>query len=165
MQIKSVTTLLCDLLHSIKDHVKNEKHLKKFEIERNALPKVGMPMLNMRFFGQMDTIIKDFLTPVMLGKHQLRVGMPSLSSCWYLFPIFNISYKYNSKLMVDSHSYQPSVKSSKAIYAELFGLSKTNMQHKLVNLLKAFIYDTQNKNIQEVEPFDVNNPAIIKHKR
>ncbi|CAB4409758.1 unnamed protein product [Rhizophagus irregularis] len=64
------------------------------------------------------------------------------------------------------------VKSSKAIYAELFGLSKkcincalkTNIQHELVNLLKAFIYDAQNKNIQEVEPFDVNNPAIIKHK-
>ncbi|CAB4398453.1 unnamed protein product [Rhizophagus irregularis] len=59
-------TSLCDLLHSIKNHVKNEEHLEKFKIERNALPKVGMPMLNTRFFGQMNTVIKDFLTSVML---------------------------------------------------------------------------------------------------
>ncbi|CAB4418449.1 unnamed protein product [Rhizophagus irregularis] len=59
----------------IKDHVKNEEHLEKFEIERNALPKVGMPMLNMRFFGQMDAVIKDFLMPVMLaGKQQSQMN-------------------------------------------------------------------------------------------
>ena len=39
------------------------------------------------------------------------------------------------------------------------------MQQELVNLLKAFIYDVQNKNVQEAEPSaDINNPAIIKHK-
>jgi hypothetical protein len=67
-------TSLCDLLHSIKDHIKNEEHLEKFEIERNALPKVGMPMLNTRFFGQMDAVIKDFLTPVMLGKQRSQMN-------------------------------------------------------------------------------------------
>ncbi|CAB5392424.1 unnamed protein product [Rhizophagus irregularis] len=74
---------------------------------------------------------------------------------------------------VDSYGSQLPVKSSKVIYVELFRLSKksidcalkTNMQNELMNLLKAFIYDAQNKNVQEVEPFaDVNNPAIIKHK-
>ena len=70
------------------------------------------------------------------------------------------------------------ITSIKAIYAELFRLSKktidgafkTNMQHELVNLFKAFIYDTHNKNVQETqektEPFstNINNPAITKHK-
>ena len=61
-------TSLCDLLYNIKDYVKNEEHLEKFETERNALPTIGMPMLNTRFFGKMDAIIKHFLTPVMLEK-------------------------------------------------------------------------------------------------
>ena len=38
----------------------------------------------------------------------------------------------------------------------------------MLNLLKAFIYDTHNKNVQETqetETFtDINNPAITKHK-
>ena len=45
------------------------------------------------------------------------------------------------------------------------------MQHKLVNLFKAFIYDTHNKNVQETQEtqetenfIDINNPAITKHK-
>jgi len=59
---------LCNLLLSIKDYVKNEEHLERFEIERNALPTIGLPMLNTRFFGKLDAIIKDFLTSVMLGK-------------------------------------------------------------------------------------------------
>jgi MULE transposase domain/FAR1 DNA-binding domain len=67
-------TSLCDLLHSIKDHVKNEEYLEKFEIERNALPKIGMPMLNTRFFSQMDAVIKDFLTPIMLGKQRSQMN-------------------------------------------------------------------------------------------
>ena len=53
-------TSLYNLLLSIKDHVRNEEHLKRFESERNALPKIGMPMLNTRFFGQVDDIIKTF---------------------------------------------------------------------------------------------------------
>lgn len=85
----------------------------------------------------------------------------------------SINFQHFFLFRVDSHGSQPAVKSSKAIYAELFGLSKkgidcalkANMQHELVNLLKAFIYDAQNKNVQEDEPLaDVNNPTIIKHK-
>ncbi|CAB4385824.1 unnamed protein product [Rhizophagus irregularis] len=264
------TTSLCDLLHSIKDHVKNEEHLEKFEIERNALPKVGMPMLNTRFFGQMDAVIKDFLTPVMLGKQrsqmnqstetdneEISIGIreqeqdirqilfqsliktippEAIMEVWHVratgtkgigyyvillnkemhlctclllinkglyldtnihpndllqqhpsIPVCgitqenvenvetekSINFQHFFLFRVDSHGSQLPVKSSKAIYAELFGLLKkgidcalkTNMQNELVNLLKAFIYDAQNKNVQEVEPFaDVNNPAIIKHK-
>jgi hypothetical protein len=33
-----------------------------------------MPMLNIRFFGQMDAVIKDFLTPVMLEKQQSQMN-------------------------------------------------------------------------------------------
>ena len=63
-------TSLCNLLYSIKDHIKNEEHFEKFEVERNKIPTVGMPMLNTRFFGKIDVIIKDFLTPIMLGKQR-----------------------------------------------------------------------------------------------
>jgi hypothetical protein len=63
-------TSLYDLLNNIKDYVKNEEHLEKFETEQNTLPTVGMPMLNTRFFGKMDALIKDFLTPVMLEKQR-----------------------------------------------------------------------------------------------
>jgi hypothetical protein len=61
----------------------------------------------------------------------------------------------------------------KSTYAELFGLSKkgidcalkADMHHELVNLLKTFIYDAQNRSTQEVEPLvNINNPTIIKHK-
>jgi len=62
------------LLFSINDHVKNEEHFEKFEIERNALPTIGMPMLNIRLFGQIDAIIKDFLTPIMLGKQRSQMN-------------------------------------------------------------------------------------------
>ena len=68
------STSLCELLFSIKDHVKNEEHFEKFEIERNALPTVGMPMLNTRFFGQIDANIKDFLTSTMLGKQRSQMN-------------------------------------------------------------------------------------------
>jgi hypothetical protein len=33
-----------------------------------------MPMLNTRFFGKMDVLIKDFLTPVMLGKQRSQMN-------------------------------------------------------------------------------------------
>ena len=86
----------------------------------------------------------------------------------------SINFQHFFIFQVDSHAFPLAVKSSKAIYAELFGLSKkgidcalkANMQHELVNLLKSFIYDAQNKNAQEAEPLaDINNSAIIKHKR
>src|ERR1044071_7312757 len=49
-------TSLCNLLTSINDYVKNEEHLERFDIERSALPTIGLPMLNTRFFGQVDSI-------------------------------------------------------------------------------------------------------------
>ncbi|PKY45593.1 hypothetical protein RhiirA4_460218 [Rhizophagus irregularis] len=67
-------TSLCNLLHSNKDHVKNEEHFEKFEIERNGLSTIEMPMLNTRFFGPIDTIIKDFLIPIMLGKQRSQMN-------------------------------------------------------------------------------------------
>jgi hypothetical protein len=85
----------------------------------------------------------------------------------------SINFQHFFSLRVDSHSSQSAFKSSKAIYAELFGLSKkaidcalkADMQRELVNQLKTFIYDAQNKNVQEVESIaDINNPAIVKHK-
>ncbi|CAB5351384.1 unnamed protein product [Rhizophagus irregularis] len=226
-------TSLCDLLHSIKDYVKNEEYLEKFEIEQNALPKVGMPMLNTRFFGQMDAIIKDFLTPTETDNEEISIGIREeeqdirqilfqsliktippeaiievwhvratrtkgighyvillnegmhLCTClllinkgiiqnqWYLDTNIHpndllqqhssilvcgitqenveteksINFQHFFLFRVDSHGFQTPVKSSKAIYTELFGLLK------------------KNKNVQEVEPLaDINNPAIIKHK-
>ena len=68
------TTSLCDLLHSIKDRVTNDEHLEKFDIERNALPTIGLPALNERFFVQVDNILKKFLTPVMLGKQRAQMN-------------------------------------------------------------------------------------------
>jgi hypothetical protein len=68
------STSLCDLLLSIKDHVRNEEHLENFELERNAIPTIGMPMLNTRFFSQMDAVIKEFLTPVILGKQRSQMN-------------------------------------------------------------------------------------------
>ncbi|CAB4490448.1 unnamed protein product [Rhizophagus irregularis] len=68
------STSLCNLLVSINDHVKNDEHFEQFEIERDALPTVGMPMLNTRFFSQVDVIIKEFLTPTMLGKQRSQMN-------------------------------------------------------------------------------------------
>ncbi len=67
-------TLLCNLLISINDHVKNDEHLEKFEVKWNALPTIGLPMLNIRFFSRIDAIIKEFLTPIMLGKQRLQMN-------------------------------------------------------------------------------------------
>ena len=66
-------TSLCNLLISINDRIKNDEHLEKFEVERNALPTIGLPMLNTRFFSRVDAIIKEFLTPVMLGKQRSQM--------------------------------------------------------------------------------------------
>ena len=56
------------------DHIKNKEHLEQFETERNALPSIGMPMLGARFFSRLDAVIKDFLTPVMLGKQRSQMN-------------------------------------------------------------------------------------------
>ncbi|CAB4476460.1 unnamed protein product [Rhizophagus irregularis] len=244
-------TSLYDLLLSIKDHVRNEEHFEYFELERNAIPTIGMPMLNTRFFGSVDNVMKAFLTLIMLGKQRSQMNQSVcydinritewqnlidveidneeisngireqeqdvrqilfksliknippeaiLEVCrWYLdiniqldnlSPISvcgtqtedrvgmekSITFQHFFSFRVDSHVSNLAIKSTKAIYAELFGLSKkaidcalkANMQHELMNLLKSFIYDTHNKNveIQETqETFtDINNPAITKHK-
>ncbi|CAB5372675.1 unnamed protein product [Rhizophagus irregularis] len=91
----------------------------------------------------------------------------------------SITFQHFFSFRVNSHGSHSAINSTKAIYAELSGLSKkatdcaikSNMQHELVNLLKAFIYDVHNKNVQETqetqetETFtDINNPTITKHK-
>ena len=60
------TTSLYDLLLSIKNYVKNEEHLEKFTI--------GIVILNTRFFGPMDSLIKEFLMSVMLGKQRIQMN-------------------------------------------------------------------------------------------
>ncbi|EXX50941.1 hypothetical protein RirG_266000 [Rhizophagus irregularis DAOM 197198w] len=60
---------------NINDHVNNDKHLKKFEVERNnVLLTINLPMLNTRFFDQVDIIIKEFLTPIMLRKQKEQMN-------------------------------------------------------------------------------------------
>ncbi|CAB5391446.1 unnamed protein product [Rhizophagus irregularis] len=91
----------------------------------------------------------------------------------------SITFQHFFSFRVDSHGSHSAINSTKAIYVELSRLSKkatdcaikSNMQHELVNLLKAFIYDVHNKNVQETqetqetETFtDINNPTITKHK-
>ncbi|PKY23873.1 hypothetical protein RhiirB3_438224 [Rhizophagus irregularis] len=184
-------TSLYDLLLNIKDHVRNEEHFEYFELERNAIPTIDMPMLNTRFLHfdlcreqEQDiqqilfkSLIKNIpleailelnnLSPISVCGTQTedRVGMEK-----------SITFQHFFSFRVDSHVSNLAIKSTKAIYAELFGLSKkaidcalkANMQHELMNLLKSFIYDTHNKNveIQETqETFtDINNPTITKHK-
>ncbi|CAB5293636.1 unnamed protein product [Rhizophagus irregularis] len=189
-------TSLCDLLHNIKDHVKNEEYLENFKLERNAIPTIGMPMLNTRFFGPIDNIIKVFLTPIMLGKQRSQMNQSYLDqsndlSQYSPIPVCDIqidnriemeksiTFQHFFSFRVDSHGSHLAINSIKAIYAKLFGLSKnatdcaikSNMQHELVNLLKAFNYDMHNKNVQETQETqetktftDINNPTITKHK-
>ena len=48
---------------------------------------------------------------------------------------------------------------------EFFSIVKVFSQHELLNLLKAFIYDTHVQETQKTETFtDIYNPAITKHK-
>ncbi|CAB4380864.1 unnamed protein product [Rhizophagus irregularis] len=119
----------------------------------------------------------------LICRHFFRVGtysqhaafhMNIIPSRWYLD--INIQLDNLSPISVCGTQTEDRVGMEKTIYAELFGLSKkaidcalkANMQHELMNLLKSFIYDTHNKNveIQETqETFtDINNPAITKHK-
>ncbi|CAB4390456.1 unnamed protein product [Rhizophagus irregularis] len=80
------STSLCDLVININDYVKCEEHFEKFEIERNTLPTVGLPMLHNRFFGQVDDNIKQYLTPIMLEKQRLQMNQ---SVCYDLNRIMN----------------------------------------------------------------------------
>ncbi|CAB4489194.1 unnamed protein product [Rhizophagus irregularis] len=123
-------------------------------------------------------------------RHFFRVGTYSrfatfhismIPNRWYLNPNVepnNILQQYSfipidsygSPSLYSSQSSQSSVRSPKAIYAELSGLSKkaidcaikTEMQDELSNLFKAFIYDIQSR--LEGNSIDINNLVIIKHK-
>ncbi|CAB4441269.1 unnamed protein product [Rhizophagus irregularis] len=257
------STSLCNLLISINDHVNNDEHLERFEVERNALPTIGLPMLNTRFFDRVDAIIKEFLTPIMLGKQREQMNQ---SVCydinqiteWHhlmevetddeeigvgireqerdtrqvlfrslvsnlptetILEVWNVratgtqgighytilldegthlctclllinkgltqseddipfqshaTFQHFFSIRIDSYGPQSSQSSqlpvkSKAMYAELSGLSKkaidyatkADMQHELLNVFKAFIYDVQGR--LEVLT-DINNPIIVKHK-
>ena len=61
-------------MFSIKNYVKNEEQLEKFDIERNVLFTIDMLILNTRFFSQVDIIIKSYLTPVMLEKQRSQMN-------------------------------------------------------------------------------------------
>ncbi|PKY14068.1 hypothetical protein RhiirB3_502008 [Rhizophagus irregularis] len=84
------------------------------------------------------------------------------------------TFQHFFSIQIDSYGSQSSQSSqlpvkSKAIYAELSELSKkaidyatkADMQHELLNVFKAFIYDVQGR--LEVLT-DINNPIIVKHK-
>jgi hypothetical protein len=93
------STSLCDLLLKINDRVSNDEHLENFEVERNALPTVGMPMFNTKFFGTVDNIMKAFLTPVMLGKQRSEMNKSvcydiNLTTEWQ--NLISVSWKFES---------------------------------------------------------------------
>ena len=68
------STSLCNLVVNINDYVKGEEHFENFEIERNALSTVELLTLHKRFFGWMDDIIKQYLTPIILGKQRSQMN-------------------------------------------------------------------------------------------
>lgn len=80
----------------------------------------------------------------------------------------HVTFQHFFSNQVNSHGSQLSVKSSKAMYAELSGLSKkaidwsikVDMQHELLNLFKGFIYDVQSR----LDMADINNPVVGQHK-
>ena len=97
---------------------------------------------------------------------------------WYLdtnIQATEVLQRYPSILVLrdDSHTSHLGLKSKKAVYVELFGLSKkavdfalkTNMQAELLSMLKSFIYDAQNK-VETAEPSStvITNPDITRHK-
>ncbi|CAG8750049.1 22638_t:CDS:2 [Cetraspora pellucida] len=50
------------------------------------LPSVGLPMLNSRFFSQVDDILKKFLTLIMLGKQRDQINA---SVCYDVIQVYN----------------------------------------------------------------------------
>ncbi|CAG8781462.1 14819_t:CDS:2, partial [Cetraspora pellucida] len=79
-------TSLYNLLINLKDYENQEEHLMKFEIQRNMLPSVGLPMLNSCFFSQVNDILKKFLTPIMLGKQRDQMNA---SVCYDFIQVYN----------------------------------------------------------------------------
>ncbi|CAG8711906.1 12359_t:CDS:2, partial [Cetraspora pellucida] len=157
----------------IKDYIKNEEHFEKFEVEQNSLPTVSMLMLNERFFGQVDNIIKSFLIPIILRKQRSQMNQSSedddeeisigikeqeqdMQQILFKKNILfkqSISFQHFLSIRTDSHSSHSTIKSPKTVYAELVRLSKkaidctikTDIQYELSNIFKSFIYDIQNK--------------------
>ncbi|CAI2199113.1 7709_t:CDS:1, partial [Funneliformis geosporum] len=88
----------------------------------------------------------------------------------------HITFQHFFSIWVDSYGSQSSQSSvnllPKAMYAELSGLSKkainsairADMQHKLLNIFKAFIYNVQSKLDLGNLTDDINNPVVTKHK-
>ncbi|CAG8779095.1 9348_t:CDS:2, partial [Ambispora leptoticha] len=52
----------------------SEESFEKFEVNRSTLPMVGLLALNTRLFGEVDDVIKKFLTPIMLAKQRLQMN-------------------------------------------------------------------------------------------
>ncbi|CAG8796932.1 16721_t:CDS:1, partial [Cetraspora pellucida] len=91
-------------------------------------------------------------------------------------PMSNFTFKHLFAIRSILWNSESTTKSDKAIYAELFGLSKkvidtairTNASQKLSDTLKSLLYDMQNK-IDKNQPTDYNhitviNPSITRHK-
>ncbi|CAG8517865.1 21188_t:CDS:2, partial [Cetraspora pellucida] len=188
-----------------------QRTFEKFEAGQNSLSTVSMPMLNERFFDQVDDIIKSFLTSVILEKQRSQMNQ---SVCYDITQVTKwhhliesegdnkeisigirkqeqdtrqilfsslvknipqeIILKHFLSIRTNSHSSHLTIKSTKAVYAELAKLSKkaidcvikADMQYELSNIFKSFIYDIQNKvNKLVLENLtDVNNSIVIKHK-
>ncbi|CAG8821869.1 610_t:CDS:2, partial [Cetraspora pellucida] len=87
----------------------------------------------------------------------------------------NIIFENLFSIQPSSYDLHLTTKPKKAIYAELFGLSKktidltikSDISWKLVNILKLFLNNIQDKN-QQTNNADnqivINNPNIVKHK-
>jgi len=114
-----------------------------------------------------NDILQQYSFIPVCDKIQLEDNIPFITFR-HFFSIWIDSY--GSPSLYSSQSSQSSVRSPKAIYAELSGLSKkaidcaikTEMQDELSNLFKAFIYDIQSR--LEGNSIDINNPVVIKHK-
>jgi hypothetical protein len=83
----------------------------------------------------------------------------------------DVDFHHFFSIRVDSSGPQSVANSAKTMFAELFGLSrkaidfalKFNMQCELLNILKSFIYDAQDK-LEIEQTTIINNPTITKHK-
>ncbi|CAG8800217.1 19315_t:CDS:2 [Cetraspora pellucida] len=87
----------------------------------------------------------------------------------------NITFENLFFIQPSSYNLYLTTKPKKAVYAELFGLSKkaidlaikSDISRKLVNTLKLFLNDVQDKNQQtnnDDNQIVINNPNIVKHK-
>ncbi|RIB10884.1 hypothetical protein C2G38_2204950 [Gigaspora rosea] len=153
-----------------KDYVKNKEHLERLENEQNTLSIVGIPILNTIFFSQIDAIIKDYLTPMILEKQRAQMNELTetensinleikeqeqntqqilFSSLARTIPhkeILEHLFSIQSNLS-DSKQY---IKSSRTKYAELLGISRKAIDYTFKNTEKNLV--------------EINNLAIVKHR-